>query len=119
LFESSDGESMSTTTTAKRGRLATIIGVLCLMISGGKQPSAQTGYYTLVDIVDPHLLGAPALDINDNGVVVGSGVGPGSGFLWTQASGSQAIPLFTDQGHASRLRINNSGVVAGIGCGGN
>src|SRR5215813_3372093 len=98
-------------------RLLFVIIVSSLIMTNGSGPSAQSGY-TLVDIVDPQLLGSAARDINDNGVVVGAGVGVGSGFIWTQSGGGQPIPLFTDQGFASRLRINNNGVVAGGGCGG-
>jgi VCBS repeat-containing protein len=94
---------------------ALVISALVITTSG--RTSAQSGFYTLVPIVDPYLLGAGARDINDSGVVVGATSGVGSGYIWTQAGGGQPMPLFTDQGFASRLRINNNGVVAGGGCG--
>src|SRR5215471_1320167 len=98
-------------------RLLFVIVVSSLIMTSGGHPSAQEGFYTLVPIVDPYLLGFGARDINDSGVVVGAGVAAGTGYIWTQAGGSQPMPLYTDQGFASRLRINNNGVVAGGGCG--
>jgi hypothetical protein len=105
-------------TILRVARWLALTSAIGLMTGGVRHPTAQSGY-TFVPIVGP--LSAPALDVNDNGVVVGSGAGLGSGFIWTQAAGVQPMPIGSGgaiNDFNTRLQINNDGVVAGYGCGG-
>jgi probable HAF family extracellular repeat protein len=56
-------------------------------------------------------------DVNDDGDVVGVSSGesnPGSGFLWTSATGMVRLEGLTEDGYTAALAINNRADVAGI-----
>jgi hypothetical protein len=123
--------------SGQRKRRTTIVGILVtFLFSWPSLAQAQPGPYTLYPInTNTGAVYSPAMDVNDDGVVVGYWNGPTTddptlfsrGYVWTRASGLQ--PMITDSNTmrqfpissaindpSQTLRINSNGVIAGTGC---
>lgn len=109
---------------------AILLGLLC---TAHPVVRGQVAPYTFYQINSGF---SPAMDVNDDGTVVGWWSGPpvspdpntnSQGYVWTRAAGAQPIitdaptvtkfPLYTAVNDPTRmLRINATGMTAGVGC---
>lgn len=114
---------------ARTAAAAVLLGLLCTWHPVARAQATPYTFYQISDFF------SPAMDVNDDGTVVGWWNGPlvspepdtnSMGYVWTRATGAQ--PIITDPAtvrkfpthtpindFSARLRINGTGTIAGVG----